>query len=103
MTNVSVSAPIRLIFIDVDGTLVGHDLKITPEVRRVLEETRRRGVQIALCTGRPEIATRHYVEELGLEGYHVYDAGALIKDTLANKTLYHKPLPRTIAEQVLAY
>jgi Cof subfamily protein (haloacid dehalogenase superfamily) len=103
VSNVSVSAPVRLLLVDVDGTLVGHDLEISPGVRQAIEAVRKRGVHVGLCTGRPEIATRHYIEELNLDGYHVFDAGALIKDTLADKVLFHRPLPNHIARQIVDY
>src|SRR5437016_3010897 len=80
--------PIRLIFTDVDGTLVGAEREISPSVYDTLMEAREQGVKIALCTGRPLFATRRYIEELQLPGYHIFDAGAFIADPLNGLTLH---------------
>jgi len=99
----SVTQPIRLLVLDVDGTLVGAERNISPVVAHTLQEARQRGVQIALCTGRPMFATRRYVEELQLPGYHIFDAGGSIIDVLNEKTLFQLSLERPLARQLLKY
>ncbi|MCC7448623.1 MAG: HAD family phosphatase [Anaerolineae bacterium] len=99
----SVTQPIRLLVLDVDGTLVGAERNISPIVVNTLQAVRQRGVHIALCTGRPMFATRRYVEELQLPGYHIFDAGGSIIDPLSDKTLFQLTIERPLARQLLAY
>src|SRR5437762_2063519 len=93
--------PIRALLVDIDGTLVGADFEVTPRVRAALNEARKRGVRVALCTGRPDIASRHYVDDLYLTGFHIFDSGATIADPLNAETLYHQGISQSIAYQVL--
>lgn len=104
MTNKSLPlAPIRLAVIDIDGTLVGADLNVTTRVRNAIKAAQDRGVHVALCTGRPEISSRHYVEPLNLYGYHIFDAGATISDPLGETILYQKTLSLDIALPIIRY
>ena len=57
---------IKLIAIDLDGTLLDEEKKISNENKRVLAEAKAKGVKIVLCTGRPLAAMAHYLQELGL-------------------------------------
>jgi HAD superfamily hydrolase (TIGR01484 family) len=95
-------APIRLLLVDVDGTLVGHDLKVRPRVERAIAAVRARGVHVALCTGRPAYGTRDYVQGLNLTGWHIFDSGATISDPLAGSVLWQQTVERSLAQRVLA-
>jgi Cof subfamily protein (haloacid dehalogenase superfamily) len=94
-------APIRLLLIDVDGTLVGHDFEVRPRVKSALIAAHERGVQIALCTGRPQGSSMHYVVPLNLTGYHIFDSGATISDPLSGQVLYQSQVPNDVAMQML--
>jgi len=68
---------IRLIFIDVDGTLVGTSGTVHPEVWAAAERARGLGVHLAICSGRPAFGTtRDYAERLDPDGWHVFQNGA---------------------------
>ena len=99
----SAAQPIKLLVLDVDGTLIGAERNISPKVASTLTKVRQRGVQIALCTGRPMFATRRYVEELQLSGFHIFDAGGSIIDPLNHTTLYQLIIERALTRQLLDY
>jgi Cof subfamily protein (haloacid dehalogenase superfamily) len=103
MTDLPLAAPIHALIIDVDGTLVGADFKVTPRVRKALDDVRKHGIHIALCTGRPDVASRHYVDGLELTGFHIFDSGATISDPLKGVTLYQQGISSSIAHQVLDF
>ena len=44
---------IRLVFLDLDGTLLTDDMKVTEETQAVIARAQEQGVQFAACTGRP--------------------------------------------------
>lgn len=57
---------IKLIAIDLDGTLVNSQKQLSRENYEALHYAHQQGVKIVLCTGRPYLAMKHLVEEIGL-------------------------------------
>ncbi len=81
---------IKLIAIDIDGTLVDKEFKITPEVKAAITEAREQGVKIVLCTGRPFPGVKRYIKELDLdqdEDYVITYNGSLVLSTATNEVL----------------
>ncbi len=74
----------RLLVVDVDGTLVDKDGKISPLDAQAISEVQAQGVQVSLSTGRVINACRHIIEELSLSGYHIFFDGAVISDPSKN-------------------
>lgn len=76
---------IKLIAIDIDGTLVNSQKEITPAVKKTILDARERGVQIVICTGRPLSGAQRYLDELGLNDqdneYVVSFNGAVVEST----------------------
>lgn len=71
------SHPIRILFIDIDGTIF-DDRRVIPSARRAIEHLLQRGdIEIALCTGRSTLHARPVVEALGVR-HAVYFNGALV-------------------------
>lgn len=58
---------IKLIAIDLDGTLLNEAREITPTVKAAIAAARRQGVKVVLATGRPLIGVRPYLRELALD------------------------------------
>ena len=70
---------IRLICIDVDGTLVGTSGTVLPEVWDAAARVRAQGIRLAICSGRPAFGfTRSLAERLDPVGWHVFQNGASI-------------------------
>lgn len=57
---------IKLIAIDIDGTLMTDDKKITPQVKEAVQKAKAAGVKVVITTGRPLIGVMPVLEELGL-------------------------------------
>ncbi|HFU6521595.1 TPA: Cof-type HAD-IIB family hydrolase [Enterococcus hirae] len=73
---------IKLIAIDLDGTLLNEEKQISDENKQALAKAKEKGVKIVLCTGRPLAAMTHYLQELGLvdEGdYSITFNGGLVQ------------------------
>ncbi|WP_410016681.1 sugar-phosphatase [Sodalis sp. C49] len=76
---------IKLIAIDMDGTLLNPQHEITPAVRQAIDAARKKGVYVALATGRPFIGVQRYLLELNLLGegqYCITNNGALVQKTV---------------------
>ncbi len=71
---------IRLIALDVDGTLAARGDEITPRTRAALHRAVERGIHVAIATGRRYRTTLRIVEALGLPVDTVVLGGALVKD-----------------------
>ncbi|MCE5342720.1 MAG: Cof-type HAD-IIB family hydrolase [Eubacteriales bacterium] len=59
---------IRLIAMDMDGTLLNVEQRITPENLNALEQAAARGVRIAICSGRTARDVSYFASDAGLDG-----------------------------------
>lgn len=72
---------IKLIAIDMDGTLLNPQHEITPGVKTALNRAREKGVSIVLATGRPFVGIERYLMELDLQTsgqFCISNNGALV-------------------------
>ena len=72
---------IRLLALDLDGTLVGDDLTVSPRVGRAVAAAQALGVTVTLATGRMFDVTRSFAQELGIKAPLICYQGALIRAT----------------------
>lgn len=95
---------IKLVALDVDGTLVDRSLQILPRTREAIAKARARGVQFAIVTGRMYQAAVPFARELGLEGMPLiaYN-GALVKEYPSGRTISHQPLQLEVAKALAAF
>ncbi|MGO3608637.1 MAG: Cof-type HAD-IIB family hydrolase [Enterococcus gilvus] len=73
---------IKLVAIDLDGTLLTDAKTISDTNKKILAEAKARGVKIVICTGRPLIAIKEYLAELNLldaDDYSITFNGGLIQ------------------------
>jgi hypothetical protein len=101
--------PIRLVALDVDGTIVGDDLTIGPDTRAAVRAARTRGVLVCLVTGRMVSSAMRFALELKLDTPVVGYQGALIREMPAagskrpGRLLVHTPLPAAVAREVVVW
>ena len=70
---------IRLVGIDVDGTLVGSSGVVDSRIWKAADAARDRGVHLALCSGRPAFGVaREYAQRLESGGWHIFQNGASV-------------------------
>lgn len=90
---------IKLIAIDIDGTLLNEHHQLADEVKLALQKKAKEGVKIVLCTGRPILGVQNYLDELGFTGeddYVITFNGALAQKVKSKEILAHHTL--TIAD-----
>ena len=78
---------IKLIAVDLDGTLLTTTKQILPETERILKQANSQGIKIVLASGRPLSGVKEFNQQLGLEGKNQYDIvfnGAVIQDLAGN-------------------
>ena len=99
--------PIRLIALDIDGTLVGENLVIGERTLAAIAEATRRGIAVSLVTGRMAASAMPFAEALALTGPVVAQQGALIRAMPApgvrgvGRLLYHRPLRPEVTVEIV--
>ncbi|GGC81935.1 sugar-phosphatase [Enterococcus wangshanyuanii] len=81
---------VKLVAIDIDGTLLDSNRKITPKVKETLQKANKKGIYIVLCTGRPLPGVKDQLTELDLYGdndYVITYNGSLVQATKTNKII----------------
>ena len=94
---------IKLVAIDLDGTLLDSNKEISPNTVSVISEIRKRGVTVALSTARPPRTTLPYYDQLGLKGPMINYNGAFVWMPREHKTLMHKPIPCSVAKGIIRW
>ncbi|HEY0385103.1 MAG TPA: Cof-type HAD-IIB family hydrolase [Pyrinomonadaceae bacterium] len=92
---------IRLIALDLDGTLLNSRGEVSETNRRALVRARERGVRVALVTGRRFRDARPLALELGLDVPVISHNGALTKHALTMENVAVSLLPTEAAHEVL--
>jgi len=92
--------PIRLIAMDIDGTLLDSRHELPSANREAIAEAHARGIDIMLVTGRRFDFAKLISEQLPCELTLVVNNGALIKSKTGEIHLRHL-LPRALAREVL--
>ena len=93
----------KLLVVDVDGTLVGSDWRVPVENKEALAGVRRAGITVSLSTGRIIQSCLGIIEELSLDGYHMFYDGALVSSPGADKEVYAQPLKPHIVKQAVEF
>jgi len=80
---------IKMIAIDIDGTLLNSQHQLTDKVKHTLQQKSAEGVKIVLATGRPTIGTHHVVQQLGFntdDNFIISYNGSLVSSAGSQKT-----------------
>jgi len=84
---------IRLIGIDMDGTLLNSLQEVSKENRRVLKMASDAGICIVIATGRVYSSARLFARYTGIPAPIIACNGAIIKDGETEEVLYSETLP----------
>jgi Cof subfamily protein (haloacid dehalogenase superfamily) len=95
--------PIKLLALDIDGTLLTPHGEITPRNSGALDRARQSGVQIVLVTGRRFNSARELAQRLNMCAPLVSHNGALTKNVDTLETLDYHPLDVGIARAIISF
>lgn len=90
----------RIIFLDVDGTILAHGETIAPSTIAAVRAARERGHLVYLCTGRAAGDIHPSVLDIGFDGA-ISNGGALAVS--GDETVLAETMPRAAVERVMAY
>lgn len=92
---------IKMIGLDLDGTLLNENKELTPYTAEVLKKAMEQGVHIVISTGRPITGVPKELIEFPGMRYVISSNGGRILDLFEGKVLYENPVPHETAEKVL--
>lgn len=92
---------IKMIGLDLDGTLLTSDKKLLPYTRQVLAEAIGRGILVLMATGRPFTGIPEELRSFPGIRYALTSNGARILDTLTGEVLIEHLLPLKSAKKAL--
>ena len=97
---------IKVLALDLDGTLTNSKKEITPRTRAALDAAMAQGVTVVLASGRPTAGVSPLARELELDkkgGCILSYNGGVIIDCKTGETLYQKLLPADIVPELCAF
>ncbi|MCS4487837.1 sugar-phosphatase [Streptococcus sciuri] len=86
---------IKLVAVDIDGTLLNNKKEITPEVFAAVQKAKKQGVKVVIATGRPIAGVENLLKELNLKehgDYVITFNGGLVQDTVNGNTIVSETL-----------
>ena len=89
---------IKLIAVDIDGTLLNSQRQVTPEVFQAIQDAKAAGVKVVIATGRPIPGVLPLLEELNLNqdgDYVITFNGGLVQETSTGNELIRGVSGRT--------
>lgn len=93
---------IKLIVIDLDGTLLNTQHALSDRNKRVIKQAIAAGVQVALATGKTRASAQGVIDDLGLVTPGVYVQGLLIY-TSDGKVQHQLSLDSRVTRRVIQY
>ena len=97
---------IKVIIMDIDGTLVNDEKVITPLTKETLLKAQDKGVRLVLASGRPTSGLLKLAEELDMENHHglfVCFNGSKVVDCQSHETLYNHAISVEDSKAILEH
>ena len=94
-----VTLPIRLLAIDIDGTLLSSQFRISQTDIDALRYAHRSGVEVILVTGRRHTFALPYAQQLGFDLWLISSNGAITR-SLGGETFHRDLLPAEICRKI---
>ena len=91
----------KLIAIDLDGTLLTDELKITPDTVAAIQKVVESGVVVTIATGRMFPSAKQFAQQLGINVPLITYQGAIIKDVNEKEVMYERLVTPTIAQKLV--
>ncbi|MBI4584857.1 MAG: HAD family phosphatase [Planctomycetes bacterium] len=97
--------PIRLVVMDIDGTLLDDEKRLPPENLQALAEASRRGVHLAIASGRMIPSIENQERLLGVDcALIAYNGGKVVGQRRSGRPcISHRPLPLSASSALLRF
>jgi len=92
---------VDLLAIDLDGTLLRQDKRLSKRNVKAVKQAVNAGVQVVIATARPPRSVREIHQMLGLETITINYNGALIHEPSTGDHIFHQPLPPGLSRKIV--
>lgn len=92
---------IALIAIDLDGTLLTSDKRLSKRAVEAITRCAAQGVRVVIASARPPRSVREVYGILGLDTFQINYNGALIHDPPRNAHVFHQPIEAALAQRIV--
>lgn len=92
--------PIRLVAIDLDGTLLRSDKGVTRTTTETIAACVKKGIHVVLASARPPRSVKSIHKLLKLDTLSVHYNGALIHDLSRARHVVHTPMEPSLVRQI---
>lgn len=98
-------AGIKMIALDLDGTLFDSRGEIPPQNKQVLQEAHKKGIHVVLSSGRMTGCVSPTADALGIDCSIIVYNGAMVRGSRSEdrKLIFHKPLQSKYGDTVIDY
>lgn len=93
----------KAVFLDLDGTLLDDNKKISEENKEAIQYAKEKGTQIIICSGRQQSMIRDYKDEINASNYIICCNGAEIYDCDTKQDLYTANIPEDLVNILYNY
>ncbi|HXH20548.1 MAG TPA: Cof-type HAD-IIB family hydrolase [Dehalococcoidia bacterium] len=94
---------IRLIALDLDGTLLSPENRVSDEDAAAVREAVAAGAQVVLATARWHAAAGRTAALLGLDGFIISHNGALVRSRDDGEELFHHRIEQALASEIAEF
>ena len=91
---------ISLVAMDLDGTLLGTDKRVSEENREALRECRKRGIHVVLASGRSFESVRTFANEIGIDCGIISCNGARLDASAHGPVVMEDYIPEEMAVEL---
>lgn len=92
---------VKMFCIDLDGTLLTDEKRVSKENKRAIEEAYRAGVEIVIATGRQYRKAKEFAQELEIPVTMIANNGTCIRDITNDRRILLNPMPVDLVEDIL--
>ncbi|PID01863.1 hydrolase Cof [Sporosarcina sp. P2] len=87
----------KIVFFDLDGTLMNHDKTILESTKQSLKALRDKGIYTVICTGRAPLMFKWLLEELSFDSYVSMNGQHVV---LEGEVIYSNPMKPEVIQQL---
>ena len=94
---------IKAIFMDLDGTVLTSEHKVSENLIKKLRELEEKGVKIFIATGRTFISSKPFVEMLGIKNPVINYNGGRVTNPLNSEVVFEKPVEAEDVKELIKF
>jgi hypothetical protein len=89
-----------LLALDLDGTLLDSQRRLSDDVAQSIASARKRGVRVVLCSGRMVCSVEPFWRQLGLDSPIIGYNGAYVRHPATGEVIFYEPVPLDLTLEV---